>query len=127
MSSNLSFRYFVDISAVKAAGFTAADVLVASNYAQGATVSGLQAWDAAKGIYVVTVDFTGTAIGPGTGSSFWREAQFRVGLRPGLPASAWSALNDWSYQGIATDRNAPVKTTRNIWTAIAAMKMSAAQ
>ena len=110
MSSNLSFRYFLDISEVKAAGLTAADVLVASNYAQGATVSGLQAWDAAKGIYVVTVDFTGTAIGPGTGSSFWREAQFRVGLRPGLPASAWSALNDWSYQGIGTDRNAPAKT-----------------
>jgi len=33
-----------------------------------------------------------------------------VGLRSGLPASAWSALNDWSYQGIATDRNAPAKT-----------------
>ena len=111
MSSNLSFRYFLDISEVKAAGYTAADVLVTSNFAQGATVSGLQAWDATKGIYAVTVDFTGTAIGPGTGSSFWREAQFRVGLRSGLPASAWSALNDWSYQGIATDRTAPVKTT----------------
>ena len=110
MSSNLSFRYFIDISEVKAAGYTAADVQVTSNYTQGGTVSGLQAWDAAKGIYAVTVDFSGTPIGPGTGSSFWKEAQFRVGLRSGLPASAWSALNDWSYQGIGTDRNVPVKT-----------------
>jgi|GEM_PF-356616 len=110
MSSNLSFRYFVDLSEVTAAGYTASDVLVTSNYTQGATVSGLQVWDAAKGIYAVNIDFTGTAIGPGTGSSFWKEAQFRVGLKGGLPASAWNALNDWSYQGIGTDRSAPVQT-----------------
>jgi S1-C subfamily serine protease len=41
MSSNLSFRYFLDISEVKAAGYTAADVQVTSNYTQGGIVSGL--------------------------------------------------------------------------------------
>lgn len=61
MSSNLSLRYLLDISKVKAAGFAAADVQMTNNFSQGATVSGPQAWGAARGIYVVAVDFAGTA------------------------------------------------------------------
>jgi hypothetical protein len=106
-SSSLSFVYFVDLSEVYTAGFTAADVQVTSNYVQGGRVGSLQAWDAANRIYAVTVDFAGNSIAPGTGTSYWREAQFRLGLRPGLPAAAWSALNDWSYQGISSDRSTP--------------------
>ncbi len=107
-SSNLSFRYFVNLSEVYAAGYSAADVQVTSNYAQGAKVSGLLPWDATANTYQVTVDFSGTSISPGSGSSFWKEAQVRIGLRPGLPASAWDPTNDWSYQGISTNRDKPV-------------------
>jgi len=109
-SSNLSFVYFVDLSEVVAAGHTAADVLVTSNYVQGGRVGTLQPWDASKKIYAVTVDFTGTSIAPGSGTSFWREAQFRIGVRQGIPAAAWSAANDWSYQGISSDRANPTKS-----------------
>jgi hypothetical protein len=66
---------------------TVADVQVTSNYVQGGRVGSLQAWDAANRIYAVTVDFAGNSIAPGTGTSYWREAQFRLGLRPGLPAA----------------------------------------
>jgi autotransporter-associated beta strand protein len=106
-ASDLSFVYFVDLSEVYAAGYSAADVQVTSNYVQGGRVGSLQPWDESQRIYAVTVDFTGTRIGPGTGTSFWREAQFRVGLKQGIPSSAWSSLNDWSYQGISADRANP--------------------
>jgi aryl-phospho-beta-D-glucosidase BglC (GH1 family) len=109
-SSSLSFVYFVDLSEAYAAGYTAADVQVTSNFVQGGRVGTLQAWDAAKHVYAVTVDFTGTALVPGSGTSFWREAQFRIGVRQGIPAAAWSAANDWSYQGISSDRANPTKS-----------------
>ncbi|MFM7205621.1 MAG: glycoside hydrolase family 9 protein [Planctomycetaceae bacterium] len=107
-SSSLSFVYFVDLSEVYAAGYTAADVQVTGGFVQGGRVGTLQAWDAVKRIYAVTVDFTGTTLAPGSGTSFWREAQFRIGVRQGVPAAAWSAANDWSYQGIGSDRANPV-------------------
>ena len=66
---------------------TVADVQVTSNYVQGGRVGSLQAWDAANRIYAVTVDFAGNSIAPGTVTSYWREAQFRLGLQPGLPAA----------------------------------------
>jgi endoglucanase len=106
-ASDLSFVYFVDLSEVYAAGYSSADVQVTSNYVQGGRVGSLKVWDEAKRIYAVTADFTGTAIGPGTGTSYWREAQFRVGLKQGIPSSAWNSLNDWSYQGISADRSTP--------------------
>jgi len=109
-SSSLSFAYFVDLSEVYAAGHTAADVQVTSNFVQGGRVGTLQPWDAAKRIYAVTVDFTGTSIVPGSGTSFWREAQFRIGVRQGIPAAAWSAANDWSFQGISSDRTNPTRS-----------------
>ncbi len=107
-SSDLSFRYFVNLSEVYNAGYTTNDVQVVSNYSNGAKVSGLIPWDAAAKIYYVNVDFTGTKISPGSGSTYWKEAQVRVGLRSGLPASAWDPTNDWSYQGLGTSRDKPI-------------------
>ena len=104
-SSQLGFRYYLDLSEVYAAGFTTADVEVKSNYSQGATIGPLTAWDAAKRIYYVDVSFAGQRIAPGAGT-FSREAQVRVGLKNGLPAAAWDPTNDWSYQGLAVGRDA---------------------
>jgi hypothetical protein len=100
ISSGLSFRYFVDLSETFAAGFSAADVQVQSNYSQGATVGPLLPWDAARRLYYVDVSFAGVPIGPGAGT-FQKAAQIRVGLRSGVPAAAWDPTNDPSYQGLA--------------------------
>jgi hypothetical protein len=102
-SSNLSFRYFVDLTEVVAAGFRPNDVAVQLNYSQGATVSALLPWDASRNLYYVEVSFAGREIVPGAGT-FQREAQLRVGLRNGLPASAWNPANDWSYQTLLPGR-----------------------
>ncbi len=104
LSSNLSFRYFVNLSELTTAGYSTSDVEVKSNYSQGATISGLLPWDAALGIYYVDVSFAGTTIGPGAGM-YMKEAQLRIGLKAGVPATAWNAANDWSYQGLKAGRD----------------------
>lgn len=109
ISSNLAFRYFVDLSEVYAAGYSASDVEVKSNYSQGATLTPLLAWDESRNIYYVEVSFTGVPIGPGAGQ-FMKEAQVRLGLRSGLPATAWDPTNDWSYQGLKAGRDAVLMT-----------------
>lgn len=111
-SSNLSFRYFVNLSEVYNAGYTASDVQVVSNYSNGAKVSGLIPWNESARLFYVNVDFAGTNITPGSGSSYWKEAQVRVGLRNGLPASAWDPTNDWSFQGLGATRDKPVSSAR---------------
>jgi hypothetical protein len=98
-STNLSFRYFVNLSEVYAAGYTVSDIEVVSNYSQGAQVSGLLPWDANQHLYYVDVRFQGVEIVPGPGT-FRKAAQVRVGLKNGVPSSAWDPTNDWSYQGL---------------------------
>jgi hypothetical protein len=98
-SSNLSFRYFVNLSETYLAGYSAGDIQVNSFYSQGATISPLRAWDAPNRIYYVDVSFAGVDIRP-TAGQFAKEAQLRVGLRSGVPASAWDPSNDWSYLGL---------------------------
>lgn len=108
-STELSFRYYVDLSETYAAGYTSNDVQVLSYYSQGATLSALQPWDAALRIYYVDVSFKGTAIGPGAGT-FAKEAQVRIGLKSGIPAAAWNPANDWSYQGLLSGRDNLIKS-----------------
>lgn len=108
-STNLSFRYYMDLSELYAAGYTAADVRVQSYYSNGSTVGALTAFDAARHIYYVEVSFRGVEIIPGS-AAYRREMQLRVGVRDGVPASAWNSANDWSYQGLQTNRDAPRQT-----------------
>jgi hypothetical protein len=104
-SSSLSFRYFVDLSETYAAGYIMSDVEVKSYYQNGSIVSGLLPWDAGRRLYYVDVSFPGTIIGPGAGL-FQKEMQLRIGLKDGLPATAWNPTNDWSYQGLLVGRDA---------------------
>lgn len=106
-ASDLSYHYFVNLSEVYSAGYTVSDVNVTSNYNNGAKVSQLTAYDAANHIYYVNIDFTGITISPGS-SNFRKEAQFRVSLRQGLPGSAWDPTNDWSFQGLTTNKSSPI-------------------
>jgi hypothetical protein len=105
-STNLSFRYYMDLSELYAAGYTAADVRVQSYYSNGSTVGPLTAFDAARHIYYVEVSFRGVLIVPGAGGTYRREMQLRIGVRDGVPASAWNPANDWSYQGLSANRDA---------------------
>jgi len=111
-SDYLSFHYYLDLSEVVAAGYDASDVTVNANYSQGATVSQLLPYDTSRHLYYVAVDFTGTTIMPGSSSTFRKEVQFRMSLPSGAPASAWSATNDFSYQGLGSGNANITKTDR---------------
>jgi endoglucanase len=101
--SDLRFRYFVDLTELYAAGFTAANVSVTAAFNQGSGVSQLKPWgDAAKRIFYTEVAFDGVAIYPGGLSEFRKEVQFRMSV-PAAAASAWNAANDPSWDpGYAT-------------------------
>ncbi|WP_341282858.1 glycoside hydrolase family 9 protein [Paenibacillus sp. FSL H8-0537] len=105
MGDKLSFRYFLDLSEVYAAGYTAANVSVAANYNQGAAVS-LKPFDEANHIYYVLADFTGTKIYPGGQPHFRKEIQIRISG----PQGAWNPANDYSYAGLSSSQT--VKTAK---------------
>lgn len=98
MGDKLSFKYFVDLSEVYAAGYTANDIRVTTHLNEGAQVSQLQAWDASKHLYYVDIDFTGVEIYPGGQSAHKKEVQFRIAAPAGT--NFWNAANDYSYQGL---------------------------
>jgi hypothetical protein len=109
-SSSLSFRYYVDLEEVIAAGYGPEDVTVtAGGYNQGAVVSQLIPFDAANHIYYTEADFTGTPIYPGGQSAFRKEVQFRISAP--LQTSFWDNTNDFSYQGLPPSGSTPVKTS----------------
>ncbi|MGB7440499.1 MAG: polysaccharide lyase [Coleofasciculaceae cyanobacterium] len=99
-SSDLSFRYFVDLSELYNAGGTANDVSVSSNSTEG-QLSELTPWDTEQHLYYVEMDFTGTEIYPNSSNSLLQEAQISLGLSSSLPDAAWNATNDWSYQNLS--------------------------
>ncbi|PWW07156.1 processive endocellulase [Paenibacillus cellulosilyticus] len=102
MGDKLSFKYFVNLSEVYNAGYTAADLSVITNYNQGATVSQVLPYDAANHIYYVDVDFSGTKIYPGGQPYYKKEVQFRITA----PQGAWDPTNDYSYAGLVTQTTA---------------------
>ena len=110
-SSDLSFRYFVDLSELYAAGYSADDVLVQSTAGSG-RVGGLTPWDTDEHIYYAEVDFSGIKITPGSSTSYWKDAQIKLGVSANLPASAWDPTNDWSYQTLA--RGSQVQLNANM-------------
>jgi endoglucanase len=84
-------------------------VTLKTNYTQGGTVSALKVHDAARRIYYVDVDFTGTRIAPGSSSTFRKEIQFRFTVPNGAP---WNPTNDHSYAGLQGGNSNTVKTDR---------------
>lgn len=94
----LSFRYYVDLGEVIAAGHSPADITLSSNYSQGGKVSGLVRCGASN-VYYTVLDFTGTDIYPGGQSAFRHEIQFRLSVPAG--ANYWNPANDPSYAGLS--------------------------
>jgi hypothetical protein len=94
----LSFRYYVDLGEVIAAGHSPSDITLSSNYSQGGTLSGLVRCGTSN-VYYAVLDFTGTDIYPGGQSAFRHEVQFRLAVPAGT--SYWNPSNDPSYAGLA--------------------------
>ncbi|HYH01843.1 MAG TPA: cellulose binding domain-containing protein, partial [Bacillota bacterium] len=104
---DLSFNYYVDLTEVFAAGYTAGDLTVSVGYQEfPVTISGLTKHSG--NIYYVKVTFKdGTNIWPGGQSEYAGEVQFRIAAPSGT--NFWSATNDYSYQGLS---NTAAKTKR---------------
>ncbi len=97
----LEYRYYIDLSEVYAAGGSAADIVVSSNYMQGGSEPELVCWDDEKHIYYMVVKFDGTAIYPGGQDAYKKEIQIRIRNQKGV----WDNENDPSFAGMTMGGN----------------------
>jgi hypothetical protein len=111
-SEALSFRYYVDLSELFALGYNETSIEVKTNYTQGGSASSLKVYDATRKIYYTEVSYAGTRIAPGGGNTYWKETQFRLSLKSGVPSSAWNPYNDPSYSGLVTGNQNTKKTDK---------------
>ena len=93
VTDDLKLCYFFDISEIKAAGGSAKDLVVSTNYMQGGSASDVLCWNDAKNLYYVAIDFSGTKIYPGSQDAYKKEVQFRIRNTKGI----WDSSNDPSY------------------------------
>lgn len=91
-SKDLELRYFVDLSEIYDAGYTASDVEVTTNYMQGGIVKGLKTWDEDNHIYYLCVSFEDGVLYPGGQEHYKKELQIRL-KGPGV----WDNSNDPSF------------------------------
>lgn len=115
VSDKLSFKYFVDISELVNQGLSTSDVVINTNYNQGATVSKLIPWNKEKNIYYVNVDFSGTKIYPGGQQYYKKEVQFRLTAQDKNNNNVkMDTSNDYSFEGIGTTPGGQVIKSNNI-------------
>ncbi|MCQ2482677.1 MAG: glycoside hydrolase family 9 protein [Clostridia bacterium] len=93
---NNELRYFIDLSEVVEAGYSADDVTISSNYMQDAVINGIGVWNEEDDIYYLSVSFDEAKFYPGGQSEYKKEIQVRlIG-----PDGIWDSSNDPSYQGL---------------------------
>lgn len=97
VTDNLKLCYFFDISEIIAAGGSASDIQITTNYMQGGSASDVMCWNEEKNLYYVAIDFTGVNIYPGSQESYKKEVQFRIRNTKGV----WDNSNDPSYMDVA--------------------------
>ena len=101
LTDQLCYRYYVDLSEGFNAGFGISDYQVSLNAStNGTTASPLSLCEGT--VYFVEVCFEGIDIYPGGQSESRKEAQLRVALPNGSPATAWDPSNDWSYHNLSS-------------------------
>ncbi len=94
-TTNLSYRYYFDISEGVAAGFSISDYDITLPYSEG---NGQLAVKPAGGtVYYAEVSFPGEDVHPGGESESRREAQINIKVSSGMP---WDISNDFSAQGL---------------------------
>ena len=96
-TTNLSYRYYFDISEGVEAGFSISDYQVTLPYSEGN--GSLSVKSAGGTIYYAEVSFLGEDIRPGGESESRREAQINIQVSSGMP---WDNSNDFSAQGLTT-------------------------
>ncbi|MEM9553289.1 MAG: glycoside hydrolase family 9 protein [Acidobacteriota bacterium] len=108
-SDRLRLRYWIDLTAEIAAGYTPADVTVSTAYSQASGISGLLPWgDPADDLYFAEVDFSGVEIYPGGQSASRKEVQFRFSLPTSSSDPEWRNEGDPSWDGYSgSDTLAP--------------------
>jgi hypothetical protein len=108
VTDKLSFKYFMDLSEVAAAGVDPLSLVTNCNYKQtdNITVSKVLPWDVSKNIYYVNVDLKGDNIYPGGQSACRREVQFRISAPSGT--TYWNPKNDFSYKDVPTTGEAQI-------------------
>ena len=93
-ANNLELRYFIDLSEVYAAGGSAEDVEITTNYMQGANVDGIKTWDEDNHIYYLSILYD-DSLYPGGQENYKKETQVRM-----ICKTAWDPSNDYSYEGL---------------------------
>lgn len=106
VTDKMSFKYFMDLSEVAAAGVDPKTLKTSVNYNEGAKVSAVLPWDESKNIYYVTLDFSGTKIYPGGQSAYKKQVQFRIAAPEGT--KYWDNSNDYSFTGVGATADSPV-------------------
>jgi hypothetical protein len=101
--TDLSARYFMDLSEVFDAGYTISDVKLKLGENEGATLSGLKQWSGT--IYYFVLDYSGVPIYPGN----WNTCEKETIVRISSPV-AGSSANDWSYQELTGNPDYDCKT-----------------
>ncbi len=106
VTDNLKLRYYMDLSELYAAGGSASELTLSTNYSEGGKGAGIYCHDEQNHIYYAEIDFGGTKIYPGGQSAYKKEVQFRITSQSGV----WDASNDPSYaQLIGTNGSAEVR------------------
>ncbi|MGF1719211.1 glycoside hydrolase family 9 protein [Vibrio kyushuensis] len=97
-TDNLTFRYWIDISEVISAGYTADDIELSTAYNQGKGISGLYSWgDPESNIYYAEISYQGVDVYPGGQSASKKEVQFRMALPADNNNPDWDNTNDPSW------------------------------
>jgi endoglucanase len=94
VKDNLSCRYFIDISEIISAGYSASDLDLSIQEHEGASISGPHQWSG--NIYYVEIDYSGTLIYPGG----WEECEKDCRFNIIFPGGVWDSSNDPSAQGL---------------------------
>ncbi len=110
VTDNLKLCYFFDLSEVIAAGGSADDIVISTNYMQGGSASGVNCWNKEKNLYYVAIDFSGTSIYPGSQESYKKEVQFRIRNTKGV----WDNTNDPSYMDVASVNSGTMVKAKNL-------------
>jgi len=105
-SDALSYRVYIDLTEVFAAGYVASDVSVALS--GGATVSGPHLADGP--LHYVSISYAGDLTTPGPGASYFRDATLTLSLPAGAPSEAWDPTNDPSLAAIPFGQSNIIKT-----------------
>ncbi len=95
-SENLELRYFVDLSEVYDAGYSASDITISTNYVQSGNVDGLHVWNEDAHIYYLSIAYSDGGLSPTSQSNYKSEVQTRMTG----PGGIWDNSNDFSFAGL---------------------------